>query len=83
MNRWTPERKQKQAALIKTWKPWEKSSGAKTPEGKKRSSQNALKHGGRTAEIIELRKKYLAIMKERHQFIKQVTETIHETRNTR
>lgn len=82
MTSWTPERRQRQAELIRAWKPWEKSTGAKTPEGKKRSSQNALKHGGRTAEIIELRKKYLAIMKERRQFVRQVKETIYETGNT-
>jgi hypothetical protein len=34
MPRWTPESRDKQSALIRTWKPWEKSTGARTPEGK-------------------------------------------------
>ena len=29
------------------WKPWEKSSGPKTPEGKAKVSQNAYKGGMR------------------------------------
>lgn len=44
-NGWTPERRARQSALIRNWKPWELSTGAKTPEGKARSSQNAQKHG--------------------------------------
>ncbi|TQC99991.1 hypothetical protein FK216_01720 [Moraxellaceae bacterium AER2_44_116] len=42
---WTAEQRQRQSELIKTWKPWEQSTGAKTDEGKARSSLNALKHG--------------------------------------
>ncbi len=42
-NGWTDERRAKQAALIRTWKPWEKSTGAKTPEGKAKSSKNAFR----------------------------------------
>jgi len=35
-------------------KPWRYSTGAKTPEGKARSKQNALKHGMRSREFIEM-----------------------------
>jgi hypothetical protein len=45
MRNWTPEQRKRQRELIQRWKPWEKSTGAKTPEGKKRSSQNAYKTG--------------------------------------
>ena len=45
MRHWTPEERLKQAELIKKWKPWKQSTGAKTPEGKASSSQNAYKHG--------------------------------------
>lgn len=38
--KWTAEQKARHSELIHHWKPWEKSTGAKTPEGKKRASQN-------------------------------------------
>lgn len=40
---WTPEQRAKQAALIHTWQPWQHSTGARTPEGKARSSRNAFR----------------------------------------
>lgn len=42
-NGWTEERKQKQRELIQNWKPWEKSTGAKTAQGKAKSKMNAYK----------------------------------------
>jgi hypothetical protein len=44
-NGWTPERKAKQSEHIQNWKPWDKSTGAKTIEGKAISSKNAYKGG--------------------------------------
>ena len=40
--RWTPEQRAKQARLIRQWKPWEKSTGPNTPEGKVIASKNAF-----------------------------------------
>lgn len=40
---WTPERRARQAEAIRRWKPWEKSTGPKTAEGKARVSRNAYK----------------------------------------
>lgn len=53
-NGWTPERRARQSEAIKRWKPWEKSTGAKTAEGKEKSKMNAYKHGffGARAAII-------------------------------
>lgn len=53
-NGWTQERRQKQSEAIKRWKPWEKSTGAKTAEGKEKSKMNAYKHGGRSNIIKNL-----------------------------
>lgn len=46
-NGWTPERRARQAELIRQWRPWEKSTGPKNPEGKATSSRNAWKDGCR------------------------------------
>lgn len=40
-NGWTPERRQRQSELIHTWKPWVRSTGAITPDGKQRAKMNA------------------------------------------
>jgi hypothetical protein len=53
MRNWTAEQRQRQRELIQRWKPWTKSTGAKTPEGKRRSSQNSLKTG-KTVEVREM-----------------------------
>jgi hypothetical protein len=41
---WTEERRRKQAEAIRQWKPWEKSTGPKTAEGKAVCSRNAVKN---------------------------------------
>ena len=33
-NGWTPERRARQAVLIRNWKPWERSTGPRTTDGK-------------------------------------------------
>lgn len=55
MRNWTQEERQRQRELIQRWKPWMKSTGAKTPEGKEKSSQNAYKTGksAKTRELIK------------------------------
>ena len=35
-NGWTPQRRARQAALIKTWKPWQQATGPMTEAGKAR-----------------------------------------------
>lgn len=51
-NGWTPERRAKQAELIRSWRPWEKSTGAQTTEGKARVAMNAWR-GGRRQKLRE------------------------------
>ena len=47
MHGWTDERRQRQAALIRTWQPWRQSTGPLTAAGKARASRNAFKHSVR------------------------------------
>lgn len=46
-NGWTSERRARQADAIRRWKPWEKSTGPKTEDGIRTSSQNAFRGGAR------------------------------------
>ena len=55
VNGWTLERRQRQAELIRSWRPWAKSTGPRSLEGKERVSRNAWK-GGHRAELRELTK---------------------------
>ena len=48
---WTEERRRAQAERCRVNKPWTKSTGPRTAEGKARSSMNAFKNGGKTGRI--------------------------------
>ena len=52
-NGWTLERRQKQAALIRNWRPWDRSTGPRTDDGKTKVSQNAYK-GAIRPELREI-----------------------------
>ena len=41
----TPEHRARQALLIHVWKPWERSTGLRSLEGKATASRNAYKGG--------------------------------------
>ena len=64
MRHWTPEERLKQAELIRNWQPWKQSTGAKTLQGKARSSRNAYKHG-----MGKLQKELRKLLKRQKQFI--------------
>jgi hypothetical protein len=66
MTAWTEERKRKQAEAIRKWKPWEKSTGPKTAEGKDRSRMNALKADA------QARKEALALCRLNREFLLRV-----------
>ena len=75
-NGWTPERRAKQSEQIKSWKPWEKSTGAKTHEGKNKSKMNALKHGCRS----EVFRKFDASMADYNRMMREIeNDIINET----
>ena len=65
MRHWTPEEREKQSQLIQNWQPWNKSTGARTPEGKAVSSRNAHKGGIRSIcrEMSTLFRDYKDMMK--------------------
>ena len=65
MRHWTPEERAKQSQLIQSWQPWNKSTGARTPEGKAVSSRNAYKGGIRSIcrEMSTLFRDYKDMMK--------------------
>jgi len=49
MPRWTPESRQKQAETIRRCRPWTKSTGPTSEEGRARSSRNSWKGGLRAS----------------------------------
>lgn len=42
---WTPQRRARQAELIRQWRPWEQSTGLRSAEGKAVASRNAWAGG--------------------------------------
>lgn len=71
-NGWTPERRARQAALIRTWRPWERSTGPKTEAGKAMVAKNAYKHGGRSGEWVAERRRLIELMRDFRDFCEEV-----------
>ena len=46
-NGWTPERRKRQSEAIRRWKPWQQSTGPKSPEGRAVVARNAWRGGHR------------------------------------
>ncbi|MGZ9096928.1 MAG: hypothetical protein ACXW30_01360 [Micavibrio sp.] len=51
---WPPERRARQAELMRSRAPWKKSTGPRSVAGKAASSMNAMRHGLRSAGYREL-----------------------------
>jgi hypothetical protein len=60
---WTPERRARQAALIHTWKPWQRSTGPRSAEGKARTARNGFK-GGHRATLRALSRAVKEVIRE-------------------
>ena len=53
---WTLEQRQLQREVIHKWKPWERSTGPRSPDGKRKASRNAWSGGHRATlrEVIKV-----------------------------
>ena len=69
MRNWTAEQRLRQSEAIRRWRPWERSTGAKTEQGKAISSKNATKTGD-SAYVRELIKEMNRILKEQKDLIR-------------
>ncbi len=70
-NGWTPERRARAAEAIRRWKPWAKSTGPKTAEGKARAKMNGYR-GGHWRELRELSKAMNALLREQRERLGEV-----------
>ena len=68
MRQWTDEQRKAQSEKMKELKPWLKTKGPKTEEGKKASSRNAMKHGMRSKLAKELRQ----VLRKQEEFLKKL-----------
>ena len=68
--KWTIEQRKRQAELIKQWQPWLNSTGARTIEGKMKSSRNAFK-GGFKEHLSKLSK----LMREQRDWLEDLSVT--------
>lgn len=67
MKGWSAARRARQAKLIKRWKPWEKSTGPKSEEGKRRSAMRGFKGGTR-----EMLRELARLLREQAEALKRI-----------
>lgn len=67
--KWTQEQRQQQKEAIQHWKPWEQSTGPRTPDGKAKSARNAWK-GGYWVALRKLEKQLNQLMREQRRLIR-------------
>lgn len=70
-NGWTLERRERQSVLIRTWRPWERSTGPTSEEGKARSSRNGDK-GGEWRAFRDLKRQVNSMLREQEQWRRAV-----------
>ena len=72
-NGWTSERRARQAELIRTWKPWQQSTGPRTDEGKARTARNGFK-GGHWLMLRELSREVNAEIREARDLVERIRQ---------
>lgn len=72
-NGWTPERRARQAEAIRRWKPWAKSTGPRTAEGKARAKMNGYR-GGQWRKLRELSKALNALLRAQRDALGEPTD---------
>ena len=77
---WTSERRARQAALIRTWKPWTRATGPTTPKGRAKASRNAYK-GGHWLMLRELARMVNAEIREAREIVERVAADQGATKN--
>ena len=65
---WTPEQRQGQREVIKNWKPWSKSTGPVSPEGKAVVSRNGWK-GGHRAMLRQLTRELHQALRDQRAYV--------------
>ena len=65
---WSPERRARQSAMMKSAQIWKKSTGPRTKKGKARSALNATKHGHRGREW----RHYYALLARQRVYVRDV-----------
>ncbi len=69
---WTPERRQAQRDRINATRPWEHSTGPRTPEGKAICSQNAAKPFSIAKRLKHLQADMKAALKEQREALRRI-----------
>lgn len=75
-NGWTERRRKQQACAIRRWKPWEKSTGPRTAEGRDAVKNNGLKHGFRSEKMREL----CRLLRAQSRFVARIRAYLRENR---
>lgn len=73
---WTPERRQAARERALKNKPWEKSTGPRTKEGKTISSGNAFRHGHRSGIYLEI----TAYLRDQRAFLRETVKMDEKAR---